>query len=102
MLTERLTTKNVQHLPANRLVYVVDDESMIGEVVEVILQLEGYEARFFQNPCVAYEAFLQANPRPVLLLSDFVMTPMNGMELIDRCRQVDPGLKTILCSGNVG
>src|SRR5258707_1120571 len=98
MLTERLTTKTVAPMPANRLVYVVDDESMIGEIVEVILQLEGYEARFFQNPSVAYETFLQANPRPALLLSDFVMTSMNGMELIDRCRQIEPGLKTILCS----
>jgi DNA-binding NtrC family response regulator len=83
-------------------IYIVDDEAMIGEVVEVILNLEGYRPRFFQNPVEALEAFTEADPKPNLLLTDFVMSPMNGMELIERCRQLCPELKCILYSGNVG
>ena len=30
------------------------------------------------------------------------MSPINGMELIERCKRVLPSLKTILYSGNVG
>ena len=84
------------------LVYVVDDESMIGEVVEVILKLKGFRPRFFTNPETALQALIQEEPKPDLLLTDFLMSPINGMELIERCKRVRPDLKTILYSGNVG
>jgi DNA-binding NarL/FixJ family response regulator len=29
------------------------------------------------------------------------MSPINGLELIERCKRVDPSLRTILYSGNV-
>ena len=83
-------------------IYIVDDEEMIGEVVEVILDLEGYRPRFFQNPLEALEAFTSADPKPDLLLTDFAMMQMNGMELIERCRKICPEIRCILYSGNVG
>jgi DNA-binding NtrC family response regulator len=83
-------------------VYVVDDEEMIGEVVEVILQLEGYRPKFFSDPEAAFQSFLSETVKPELLLTDFLMRPINGMELIERCKQACPELKTILYSGNVG
>ena len=85
-----------------RLIFVVDDESMIGEVVEVILKLKGFQPKFFTNPELAYQAVVDHEPKPELLLTDFLMSPINGMELIERCKQVHPSLKTILFSGNVG
>lgn len=88
--------------PRDVLVYVVDDESMIGEVVEVILKLKGFRPRFFTDPEQAYQALLNEDPKPALLLTDFLMSPINGMELIERCKRVHPDLKTILYSGNVG
>ncbi len=84
------------------LIYVVDDEAMIGEVVEVILQLEGYQPKFFQNPMNALEALATAETKPALLLTDYIMSPINGMELIERAKALEPLLKTILYSGNVG
>jgi DNA-binding NtrC family response regulator len=84
------------------LIYVVDDEPMVGEVVEILLQMEGLQPKLFQDPGVAMMDFLGANPRPELLITDFVMGSMNGMELIDNCKQIQPNLKTILFSGNVG
>jgi two-component system cell cycle sensor histidine kinase/response regulator CckA len=100
-----INTPSVVSAPAQiqtASIYIVDDEAMIGEVVEVILNLEGYRPRFFQNPIEALEAFIAADPKPDLLLTDFVMSPMNGMELIERCRQICPEVKCILYSGNVG
>lgn len=84
------------------VIYVVDDELMIGEIVEVILNLEGYQPKFFQDPEKALQAFEEAEAKPALLLTDFLMTPINGMELIEQCKQIQPDLKTILFSGNVG
>lgn len=84
------------------LIFVVDDEVMIGEVVEAILNMEGFESRFFSDPLRALKAVTESERKPDVLLSDYVMNPMNGMELIQRCKAMVPGLKTILYSGNVG
>jgi DNA-binding NtrC family response regulator len=102
MVTNPQSVMNAPSQARTASIYIVDDEAMIGEVVEVILSLEGYQARFFQNPVQALEAFTEADPKPDLLLTDFVMSPMNGMELIESCRKVVPDLKCILYSGNVG
>ena len=83
------------------LIFVVDDEPMIGEIVASILDLEGYRSRVFTDPQKALAAFLETHPRPILLMTDYVMGPMNGMELIHKCRTAAPDLKTILYSGNV-
>jgi len=82
-------------------VFVVDDEPLIGEVVEVFLDKEGFEVSRFSDPEIAWRAFSEASPPPVLLVTDYVMRPFNGMELIQKCRGVHPGLLTLLYSGNV-
>jgi two-component system, OmpR family, phosphate regulon response regulator PhoB len=83
-----------------KLVYVVDDESMIGDVVQLILKMDGFRPRFFLDPETALQAIAMEEPKPVLLLTDFLMSPINGMELIVRSKQCHPDLKTILYSGN--
>lgn len=92
------TTRNSEEIS----IYVVDDEAMIGEVVEVILKLKGFHPKFFTDPEIALQSLANDQPRPHLLLTDFLMTPINGMELIERCKRIQPDLKTILYSGNVG
>lgn len=84
------------------LVYVVDDESLIGEVVEVVLKLKGFRPKFFTDPELALESMTHDEEKPVLLLTDFLMSPINGMELIEKAKKILPSLKTILYSGNVG
>ena len=83
------------------LVYVVDDEPMVGDVVQAILKMGGFDSVFFQDPSVAYKAITEANPKPALLLTDFQMPQMTGRELIQHCKRAHPQLKTILYSGNV-
>ena len=83
-------------------IYVVDDEPMVGELVATVLEMDGYQTSLFRNPAEALKAFITANPRPALLLTDFVMDGLNGMELIESCKRTQPTLKTILYSGNVG
>jgi DNA-binding NtrC family response regulator len=84
------------------LIYVVDDEPMVGELVATVLEMAGFQIKHFTHPAEALAAFTAANPRPALLMTDFVMPSLNGMELIESCKQTQPSLKTILYSGNVG
>ena len=102
MVTQESKAVHVTAQEHGALIYIVDDESLIGEVVLAILKLEGFQPKFFVDSQEAYEAFAEADPKPSLLLADFIMTPLNGMELIERCKQISPDLKTLLYSGNVG
>jgi DNA-binding NtrC family response regulator len=84
------------------LIFVVDDEPMMGEVVEAILQLEGHQTRVFTEPEEALRAIEGEKGKLQLLLTDFVMPGMNGMELIEQAKKALPELRTILFSGNFG
>jgi DNA-binding NtrC family response regulator len=84
----------------DKLIYVVDDEVMIGDVVQIILRIEGYRPKFFPDPEAAWRSLIEEPSKPALLLTDYVMSPINGLELINRCKPKFPHLRTILYSGN--
>src|SRR6476659_10351777 len=81
-------------------VFIVDDEPMVGEIVSALLTMEGLNTRLFTSPLDALEAFEAAEAKPDLLITDFLMQPFDGMDLMVRCRQTHPNLRTILYSGN--
>lgn len=84
------------------LVYVVDDEPMLLELATVILEPLGYQICTFRDPETALAAFARAQPRPDLLITDYAMHSMNGMDLIRECRRLEPNQKILLLSGTVG
>jgi CheY-like chemotaxis protein len=83
------------------LIYVVDDEPMLLELANAILQPQGYQIKVFRDPEVALQTFTAANPRPDLLITDYAMHTMNGMELIEQFRRLEPRQKILLVSGTV-
>ena len=85
-----------------QVIYVVDDETMLLELVSVILEPLGYCVRTFCDPESAVEAFISAQPQPVLIITDYAMGTMNGLELIAACRRIQPQQKTLMLSGSVG
>ena len=82
-------------------IYVVDDEPMVAELVSALLEIEGLGSTVFQSPVRALDAFSTAKRRPQLLITDYLMSELNGMELIEQCLRLEPGLRTILVSGYV-
>jgi CheY-like chemotaxis protein len=83
-------------------IYIVDDEPMLLELAAVILEPLGYRIKVFRNGEAAISEFKAAQPQPVLIITDYAMHAMNGMELIEECRRLRPGQKTLLLSGTVG
>jgi CheY-like chemotaxis protein len=84
------------------LIYVVDDEPMLLELAVVILEPKGYRLQTFRDPAQAVQAFTEAAPRPDLLITDYAMHTMNGMQLIQKFRALEPKQKILLVSGTVG
>src|SRR5678815_4793114 len=83
------------------LVFAVDDEPMLLELVSMVLEPIGCRVRTFRDPGTALRAFSLSNPRPSLIVTDFAMHSMNGMDLIRECRRINPGQRIILVSGTV-
>jgi DNA-binding NtrC family response regulator len=88
--------------PGKPLIYIVDDEPLLSDLAEASLQPEPFRVKQFQDPELALKAFLQASSKPVLLITDYAMGRMNGLELIQKCQEVKPDLKAILISGTAG
>ena len=84
------------------LIYVVDDEPMLLELASVILEPLGYTVETFRAPETALRAFRAAEPPPALIITDYAMHTMTGMDLAAACRQIHPRQKVLLVSGTVG
>ncbi|MEI8291670.1 MAG: response regulator [Verrucomicrobiota bacterium] len=80
-------------------VFVVDDEPMLLDLAEAILGAVGYEVRTFRDPELALEEFMEQ--RPDLVITDYAMGRMTGMDLIRECRRLNPRQKIVLISGTV-
>ena len=88
--------------PDERLIYLVDDELDLLDLAEVSLMAGGYELKKFQSPAEALESFTRETHKPSLLLTDFAMGAMNGLELSEKCKSACPGLKILMVSGTAG
>jgi FixJ family two-component response regulator len=81
------------------IVFVVDDEPMLLELAVAILKPLGCKVRTFRDPEQALKEF--AVVRPAVVITDYAMGRMSGMDLIRECRRLNPGQKMILLSGTV-
>jgi CheY-like chemotaxis protein len=84
------------------LIFLVDDQPMLLDLAEISLQGGDYSLKKFLDPEEALDVFLKARIKPDLLITDYALGKMNGLELIERCKAAKPDLKTILVSGTAG
>src|SRR5687767_202800 len=98
----RPTSKRSANKQKQPLLYLVDDEELVLDVAEATLAPEGFRVKKFQDPEAALKDFRQAKSKPELLVTDYAMGKMNGLELIQKCKAAHPSLKTLLVSGMAG
>ncbi len=84
------------------LIYVVDDEPMLLELASVILGPVGYVIKTFRSPDAAVEAYRSSKTPPALIITDYAMHHLTGMDLLEACRRINPDQKILLVSGTVG
>jgi CheY-like chemotaxis protein len=80
-------------------IFVVDDEPMLLDLAAAILQPLGYDVRTFRDPKAALAEFPTA--KPAVVVTDYAMGEMNGMDLVRECKRVNPQQKILLLSGTV-
>jgi DNA-binding NtrC family response regulator len=79
-------------------VLAIDDDPQTLMLIADALAEEGLEILTAQDAEVGFKMFLQSHPRVVLL--DFVMPRVGGMELLERILSVDPAANVILITGH--
>ena len=84
------------------LIYLVDDQTLLLDLAELALKPRGYVVKKFQDPEDALKSFLEADTKPDMIISDYAMGEMNGLDLLEKCKSACPTLKTILLSGTMG
>jgi DNA-binding NtrC family response regulator len=83
------------------LAYIVDDEPMLLDLNEDILRSIGFDVRRFRAAEHALDAYRTAEARPAIIITDYAMHQMTGLDLIAACRALQPGQKIIMVSGTV-
>ena len=79
-------------------IIVVDDETMMLSTLKMLLSIEGFNnAQFFDSPKNALAA-IQENI-PDLIISDFMMPDMNGIEFLSEAKKLCPDISMILLTG---
>jgi len=84
------------------LILIVDDEYFLAKMLADILEDEGYEVEMASNGKVALKA--ARDKKPALIITDFMMPAMTGLELAEAVR-ADRGISDtpiILVSGAQG
>ena len=99
MQAKKATSEN--GVQASPVIFVVDDEPMLLELASAILKPLGFEVETFRDPRAAVTAFAEAEPAPVLVITDYSMHQMNGLEMIGAFRKVNPKQKVLMVSGTV-
>jgi CheY-like chemotaxis protein len=83
-------------------VLVVEDEPVVRSLARRVLEMHGYTVYQAPNGAAALQ-FLAAHPGAIeLVLTDIVMPRMNGYELAENIRELEPTLPVLFMSGYSG
>lgn len=81
-----------------KMIAVIDDESIITDSIYSLLSLETeYNVVTYNCPLTAYEEL--KGTQPDLIISDFYMKEMNGIELLKQLRNYHPDIPMIVLTG---
>jgi len=83
----------------NIKVLVVDDDSFTRDILEEILESNGYLVKTAENGLEALEKYA-ADPEIILIISDMNMPEMNGLEFIRELRGKETDVPVIILTGN--
>src|SRR5271157_820343 len=80
-----------------KLILIVDDEPEICEEISGFLSHKGYPTIVAHNGRDGIKLFNEQ--KPILVLTDYKMPVMNGIELLKRVKIIDNDIHVVLISG---
>ena len=83
----------------NEKILFVDDEKAIVDVIQIMLERLGYQVAAKTSSLEALEAFRATPDKYDMVITDFTMPDMTGMELAKNLLELRPDIPIILCTG---
>ena len=83
----------------NEKILLVDDEKAIVDVIQIMLERLGYQVAAKTSSLEALEAFRATPDKYDMVITDFTMPDMTGMELAKNLLELRPDIPIILCTG---
>lgn len=86
-------------MPGKAFVALVEDDADLLDTLQEVIRTLGYEVRPFASAAAALEQ-LTLIAQAGVLLTDYKMLGMNGVELIERARALSPKLPVALITAH--
>jgi CheY-like chemotaxis protein len=99
--TDRSLATDAASASGSQRILYVDDEIGIVQVATQLLERAGYRVTAFTDPRAALEALLTSPQAFDVVVTDFSMPGMNGIELAERIRAVRQDLPVIVTTGYI-
>ena len=81
-------------------ILIIDDETMITSTLSTLIQMMlDYDVLTFNDPKTLLESGVLETETIDLVISDFIMPYMNGLELLSLIKEKQPGIVPILLTG---
>lgn len=81
-------------------ILLIDDETMITTTLSTLIEMMlNYEVITFNNPKTLIESGILENEKIDLVISDFIMPYMNGLDLLSLIKEKQPHIIPILLTG---
>ncbi len=80
-------------------ILVVDDEPNIRRVLEAVLAKEGHNVQVAENGRKGQE-IIAADDSIDILISDLIMPDINGIELLEAAKEINPGLSVLMITAH--
>lgn len=96
---ESLKNYHHKHPQENNYILVVDDDAHVGQWITQVLTPLGYFIEYVKNAHEAWYTLLQRKEKVDLVITDWRMPGMDGVNLIQKIKRYQPSIATILMSG---
>ena len=93
--------RNAAMQASSRSIFIVDDHLTIQKTLSEIIACLGYNTLTASDGYEAVQTYSEKREQIGLVVLDVIMPGMNGMRTLEKLREIDPGVKVIMCSAYV-
>lgn len=84
---------------SNRILSIVDDEMDITDLFrDALCRIPGLTVIGFNDPTKALKHFTINREEYILVISDYKMSALNGLDLLRKVKTLNPNVRTVLMS----
>ncbi len=87
------------HIPNKNKVLIIDDESIIQDLIQDVLQSEGYQVLTAKDGVVGLELFRSEADDIGLVILDIILPKLDGQTVFTEIRKLKPDVKVLVISG---